>query len=71
MTFICFSTGIERMAFIWAMQLTPDQKYGTRLMKRNVLTPIKIEVKVYRGHIQVTDPENIHSGRLQINQPSL
>lgn len=51
--------GIEPMGFIWAMTLTPDQTYGTRLMKRNVLTPINVDVMVYNGHFVVNDPERI------------
>lgn len=51
------------MGFIWAMTLTPDQTYGTRLMKRNVLTPINVDVMVYNGHFVVNDPERIDDGK--------
>ena len=55
------------MGFIWSMRLTGEQ-HGGRLMKRNILEPMKIDLQFYDGHLNVEEPERLASGLLASTQ---
>ncbi|XP_068611219.1 peroxisomal succinyl-coenzyme A thioesterase-like [Brachionichthys hirsutus] len=44
-------TGTEVMGLLWSMRPVPGSRAGIRLRKKNVCTPMLINISVYRGHL--------------------
>ncbi|KPP58505.1 peroxisomal acyl-CoA thioesterase-like, partial [Scleropages formosus] len=43
--------GIEPMGLLWSMRPVPGSKPGLRLRKKNVQTPVVVQIFVYMGHL--------------------
>ncbi|KAL4624900.1 bile acid-CoA:amino acid N-acyltransferase-like [Arapaima gigas] len=43
--------GIEPMGLLWSMRPVPGSKPGLRLRKKNVQTPMVVQISVYNGHL--------------------
>ena len=44
-------TGVDAMGLLWSMQLSPGQRKGQRLSKKDPTKPYYIHVKLFDGHI--------------------
>uniref|UniRef100_A0A8C9XEE5 Acyl-CoA thioesterase 16 n=1 Tax=Sander lucioperca TaxID=283035 RepID=A0A8C9XEE5_SANLU len=44
-------TGKEAMGLLWSMRPVPGSREGLRLKKRNVCSPLLVNISVYRGHV--------------------
>uniref|UniRef100_A0A8C9Y056 Acyl-CoA thioesterase 16 n=1 Tax=Sander lucioperca TaxID=283035 RepID=A0A8C9Y056_SANLU len=44
-------TGKEAMGLLWSMRPVPGSREGLRLRKRNVCSPLLVNISVYRGHV--------------------
>ncbi|KAM7367352.1 hypothetical protein PAMP_015259 [Pampus punctatissimus] len=44
-------TGIEAMGLLWSMRPVPGSRKGLRLRKRDVCSPMLVNISVYSGHI--------------------
>ena len=46
-------TGVEPMGLLWSMKLSPGQKEGIRLMKKDVTKPYIVNLDVFDGHLRL------------------
>ncbi|XP_042562803.1 peroxisomal succinyl-coenzyme A thioesterase-like [Clupea harengus] len=44
-------TGTEPMGLLWSLRPIPGSRHGLRLRKRNVLSPMVVNISVYKGHM--------------------
>ncbi|KAF1372179.1 hypothetical protein PFLUV_G00262490 [Perca fluviatilis] len=44
-------TGKEAMGLLWSMRPVPGSREGLRLRRRNVCSPLLVNISVYRGHV--------------------
>ncbi|XP_066271828.1 acyl-coenzyme A thioesterase 2, mitochondrial-like [Branchiostoma lanceolatum] len=51
--------GVDQMGLFWSMQLSPGQKPGLRLKKKDVSTPFLVDIRVHDGHLDVMGEENL------------
>ena len=55
-------TGIDPMGLLWSMQLSPGQRKGLRLSKKDVTKPYFVQLQLFDGHVQdVTNLEDLQS----------
>ena len=52
------------MGLFWSMRPALGQKPGLRLMKKDVLTPFRVEMFVLPGHVEVVGREAAERGAL-------
>ena len=45
-------TGVDPMGLLWSMQLSPGQRKGQRLSKKDVTKPYCIQLQLFDGHIE-------------------
>ena len=45
-------TGVDPMGLLWSMQLSPGQRNGLRLSKKDVTKPYCIHLKLFDGHVE-------------------
>ncbi|XP_034095981.1 peroxisomal succinyl-coenzyme A thioesterase-like isoform X1 [Gymnodraco acuticeps] len=43
-------SGVEQMGLLWSLRPVPGSKYGLRMRKMNVQTPMVVTISVYQGH---------------------
>ena len=48
-----FYAGVEPMGLLWSMKLSPGQKEGIRLMKKDVTKPYIVNLDVFDGHLRL------------------
>ena len=46
-------TGVEPMGLMWSMKLSPGQRDGIRLMKKDVTKPYIVNLDVFDGHLRL------------------
>ena len=44
-------TGVEPMGLLWSMKLSPGQRKGIRLLKKDVTKPYIVNLDVFDGHL--------------------
>jgi len=55
-------TGIDPMGLLWSMQLSPGQRKGLRLSKKDVTKPYFVQLQLFDGHVQdVANLEDLQS----------
>ncbi|XP_076153332.1 peroxisomal succinyl-coenzyme A thioesterase-like [Alosa pseudoharengus] len=42
--------GVEPMGLLWSLRPVPGSRHGLRLRKRDVLSPMVVNISVYKGH---------------------
>lgn len=53
-------TGVDPMGLLWSMQLSPGQRKGQRLSKKDVTKPYCIHLQLFDGHVEdVTNSEDL------------
>lgn len=45
-------TGIDPMGLLWSMQLSPGQRKGLRLSKKDVTKPYCVQLQLFDGHVE-------------------
>lgn len=45
-------TGIDPMGLLWSMQLSPGQRNGLRLSKKDVTKPYCVQLQLFDGHVE-------------------
>ncbi|KAG5267895.1 hypothetical protein AALO_G00227150 [Alosa alosa] len=43
--------GVEPMGLLWSLRPVPGSRHGLRLRKRDVLSPMVVNISVYKGHM--------------------
>ena len=51
--------GIEPMGLLWSMVLADGQRRGSRLVKKDVQTPYKVNIAVRDGHVTCKSPQEV------------
>ena len=51
--------GVEAMGLLWSMTPATGQRPGTRLMKRDVTTPLDVELSVLPGTVTIKGKEDL------------
>ena len=46
-------TGVEPMGLMWSMKLSPGQRDGIRLLKKDVTKPYLVNLSVFDGHLRL------------------
>ncbi|XP_042565945.1 acyl-coenzyme A thioesterase 5-like isoform X3 [Clupea harengus] len=44
-------TGTEPMGLLWSLRPIPGSRHGLRMRKKNVLSPMVVNISVYKGHM--------------------
>lgn len=49
------------MGLFWSMSQSPGQRSGLRLAKKDVTTPLTVNLSVYDGHLSVDELHGTHT----------
>ncbi|KAL2102598.1 hypothetical protein ACEWY4_001766 [Coilia grayii] len=44
-------TGVEPMGLLWSMRPVPGSRHGLRLRKRDVMSPMVVNISIFSGHL--------------------